>query len=121
MVVFLIIDILILNQKFPFQADAFRGHDFSLLDDQARLRGLQFMLIPQESPLSTSIYYLELLNGVQKIHYYTLSNKHTDLLILSNGKVSVGMPTDTKLVLILARMNCVGNVNFRIECVNPRM
>ena len=37
------------------QADAFRGHGLSLLDEQARLRGLQLMLFPLESPPFTPI------------------------------------------------------------------
>jgi hypothetical protein len=41
--------------RFPFQTDAFRGHGLSLLDEQARLRGLHLMLFPLESPSSTSI------------------------------------------------------------------
>ncbi|MGB5947672.1 MAG: hypothetical protein WBG45_16495 [Paenisporosarcina sp.] len=41
--------------RFPFQTDAFRGHGLSLLDEQARLRGLLLTLFPLESPSSTSI------------------------------------------------------------------
>ncbi|HLG26781.1 MAG TPA: hypothetical protein VI423_03255, partial [Paenisporosarcina sp.] len=35
--------------------DAFRGHGLSLRDEQARLRGLQLMLFPLESPSFTPI------------------------------------------------------------------
>jgi len=60
------------------QTDAFRGHGLSLLDEQARLRGLQLMhlplrfrcrkhlLFPQESPSSTPI---NLKNHVQNDNY----------------------------------------------------
>jgi hypothetical protein len=61
--------------RFPLQSDAFRGHGLSLLDEQARLRGLPLMQFPLESPPFTPINYKFIMRKqiIITVYYYRMS------------------------------------------------